>query len=141
MKIRQAVMAYLIHKNKIIFVKKKGNDVWELPAGGIENGETPKQSFYREMKEELNISSEHIHDVTVTDEVDEFTWPDNPNVVQKNQVIIAHVDEDADIEVDGEEIEEYDLVSKDEARTKTPWKNKNDMTKKVIETYIASKNL
>ena len=44
---------------KLLLIKrKKGNDPYYiLPGGGVESGETPKQTAIREVKEELGIGN------------------------------------------------------------------------------------
>lgn len=47
---------------EILFVKSKNSDIWGLPAGAIDLGETPAEAVIREVFEEtgLNISTEKI---------------------------------------------------------------------------------
>lgn len=56
---RKAVRCYLIKENKVVVIKyKKGNKkqgYYDIPGGKIEEGEVPKQTAYREMKEETGI--------------------------------------------------------------------------------------
>lgn len=53
-----SVKALLRHQNKFLVLKEtlhKG-DVWDLPGGKIEYGESPQQALHREVKEELDLS-------------------------------------------------------------------------------------
>ncbi len=42
-------------RHQLLFVEEKKNNGYELPGGGIENGETVKQALTRELQEELGI--------------------------------------------------------------------------------------
>jgi len=56
----QVVLLPRLQKNMIILVKVKrpviGTSTWELPAGGIESGETAQEGALRELEEETGIS-------------------------------------------------------------------------------------
>lgn len=48
----------IIEENKILLVqerKQKAYGLWNFPGGRVEDGETPEQAAYREIKEELDI--------------------------------------------------------------------------------------
>ena len=68
----------LLNKNNQIFVARRidnPKDFWQMPQGGIDNGETPLEAAYRELKEETSIKS-----VKIIQEIkDEITYnlPDN----------------------------------------------------------------
>ncbi|MSR86060.1 NUDIX hydrolase [Candidatus Woesearchaeota archaeon] len=42
----------IIEKNKVLLIRKKSNNWFEIPGGTIEAHETPQQTAIREMKEE-----------------------------------------------------------------------------------------
>lgn len=62
--IRKAVRCYLIKGNKVVVTKyKKGNKkegYYDIPGGKIEEGEIPKQTAIREMKEETGIDIKNL---------------------------------------------------------------------------------
>lgn len=62
--IRKAVRCYLIKDNEVVVTKyKKGNkkeEYYDIPGGKIEEGETPKQTAIREMKEETGIEIQNL---------------------------------------------------------------------------------
>ena len=76
--LRKGVGVVLLNKNNQIFVARRidnPKDFWQMPQGGIDNGETPLQAAYRELKEETSIKS-----VKIIQEIkDEITYnlPDN----------------------------------------------------------------
>lgn len=63
-KIRKAVRVFLIKDNQIVVTKyKKGNKkegYYDIPGGKIEEGEIPKQTAIREMKEETGIDIKNL---------------------------------------------------------------------------------
>ncbi|HZG04795.1 MAG TPA: NUDIX domain-containing protein [Streptomyces sp.] len=46
------VLVALWHRGRLLMVRVRGRDCWELPGGGIEPGETPRQAAVRELWEE-----------------------------------------------------------------------------------------
>ena len=62
--IRKAVRCYLIKGNEVVVAKyKKGNKkegYYDIPGGKIEEGESPKQTAIREMKEETGIEIQNL---------------------------------------------------------------------------------
>ena len=62
--IRKAVRCYLIKDNEVVVTKyKKGNKkegYYDIPGGKIEEGESPKQTAIREMKEETGINIQNL---------------------------------------------------------------------------------
>lgn len=62
--IRKAVRCYLIKDNEVVVTKyKKGNkkeEYYDIPGGKIEEGESPKQTAIREMKEETGIEIQNL---------------------------------------------------------------------------------
>ena len=43
-------------EDTMLFIEENGGGGFELPGGGIENGETARQALERELKEELNAN-------------------------------------------------------------------------------------
>jgi len=50
----------LINGNKILLLRrvKNGHEYWTVPGGGVEDGETEKETVRREMKEETGLDVE-----------------------------------------------------------------------------------
>jgi 8-oxo-dGTP pyrophosphatase MutT (NUDIX family) len=46
------VLVALWHGGRLLMVRVRGRDCWELPGGRIEPGETPRQAAVRELREE-----------------------------------------------------------------------------------------
>jgi putative (di)nucleoside polyphosphate hydrolase len=62
-KYRRGVGIMLINSHTEIFIARR-NDVpgetWQMPQGGIDRGETPKQAVFRELKEEIGTDNAEI---------------------------------------------------------------------------------
>lgn len=43
----------------MVFEKQAGRDSWDIPAGGLKNGETPEQALKRELCEEIGLKIDH----------------------------------------------------------------------------------
>ena len=46
--------------NKVLFAKRMAEDAWQFPQGGINEGESPEVAMYRELMEEVGLSSDHV---------------------------------------------------------------------------------
>ena len=66
-KVVSSVKALLQHNDRFLFLKETflDGDVWDLPGGKIEYGESPKEALLREVKEELDIHVEIVKSIGV----------------------------------------------------------------------------
>ncbi|MEB3767189.1 RNA pyrophosphohydrolase [Acinetobacter sp. MD2] len=51
---------------QVLWAKRIGHNAWQFPQGGIQYGETPEQALFRELKEEIGLSPEHVQIVAQT---------------------------------------------------------------------------
>lgn len=64
---RDRSQAFVCRNGKILLVEHimKGRDFFNLPGGGIEEGETPEQAALRELKEETNVTGKILRPLTI----------------------------------------------------------------------------
>lgn len=51
---------------RVFWARRVGQDAWQFPQGGIRFGESPEQALFRELKEEVGLSREHVDIMGVT---------------------------------------------------------------------------
>ena len=47
-------------KRQIFFAKRVGMLAWQFPQGGMKENETPEQTMYRELKEEIGLNPDDV---------------------------------------------------------------------------------
>jgi putative (di)nucleoside polyphosphate hydrolase len=54
----------LFHPQGLVFLGRRvgaeGPYQWQMPQGGVDRGETPKQAAYRELEEEVGVRAQHV---------------------------------------------------------------------------------
>lgn len=64
---RYGVGIILVNDNRqVFFAKRVGMPAWQFPQGGMQEEETPEQSMYRELKEEVGLNPEDVQIVAST---------------------------------------------------------------------------
>jgi 8-oxo-dGTP pyrophosphatase MutT (NUDIX family) len=58
-------------KKKILLVKRRDVQIWVIPGGGIEDGETPEEAAVREVKEENG------YEIEIVRKIAEYSWKGN----------------------------------------------------------------
>jgi putative (di)nucleoside polyphosphate hydrolase len=48
------------HNRQIFFAKRIGMPAWQFPQGGMQENETPLQTMFRELKEEIGLNPEDV---------------------------------------------------------------------------------
>ena len=46
-------------KGKVFWARRRGQDAWQFPQGGIQKNEEPIEAMYRELYEETGLSEGH----------------------------------------------------------------------------------
>ncbi len=91
--------------------KPRKNDAWQLPQGGVEEGETTKEAALREVQEEAGIAPRIIH---VSEHVYQYDFPKSyrrfrPDNVcgQRVEYVFALAQPDTQVQVDNDEIDDF----------------------------------
>ena len=54
------------HKGQVFWARRYGQHSWQYPQGGIDDGETPEQTMYRELEEEVGLKPEDVEILAVS---------------------------------------------------------------------------
>lgn len=140
MKFRQSV--YIILKKGDEFLVTKGNNAnlyfWNFPGGGIENGESALDAFYREAYEELGLAKDDFLEVKDTSLVNKYTWPDHIKKDkdfqgQEKRLMLGLVKSNINIDTSiTNEISEYKWVKKGDLKSILKFDDLADLALKVI---------
>ncbi|MFA7555535.1 MAG: RNA pyrophosphohydrolase [Spongiibacteraceae bacterium] len=53
-------------QGELLWARRVGQDAWQFPQGGIQQGETPQQALFRELKEEVGLTEQDVEVVACT---------------------------------------------------------------------------
>lgn len=53
---RPQIIGCLLYHKEILFAYSNEHELWQIPQGGIENGEHPEEAFTRELTEEIGAT-------------------------------------------------------------------------------------
>jgi len=74
----------LFHNDGLVFLGKRfgesGDYVWQMPQGGVDAGETPRDAAYREMEEEIGVRAEHAD---LLEETEDWLYYDFPHELRE----------------------------------------------------------
>ena len=55
-------------KGKVFWARRRGQDAWQFPQGGIQKNEEPIEAMYRELYEETGLSEGHVEVIGQTND-------------------------------------------------------------------------
>lgn len=53
-------------ENQVLWARRTGQNAWQFPQGGVQQGERLEEALFRELKEELGLESSHVRIEDVT---------------------------------------------------------------------------
>lgn len=53
-------------RGEILWAKRVGQDAWQFPQGGIQQGESPQQALFRELEEEIGLTAKDVEVIATT---------------------------------------------------------------------------
>ena len=120
------------HEVALIRVRNlKGKDVWALPKGGAEPGETGEESALREVREETGLNAEIVEPLESITYW--FLWP--PEQVRYKKTVHLYLMRalDGDISAHDDEVEEVRFVTLDEAARMATYRTDSQVLERVAE--------
>lgn len=48
------------HLSQVVWARRQGQYSWQFPQGGVNEGESPEETMYRELYEEVGLKPEHV---------------------------------------------------------------------------------
>ena len=66
----------LNQRNQVFWGKRLRSHSWQFPQGGIKHGETPEQAMYRELHEEVGLTTDHVRILARTRDWLRYEVPD-----------------------------------------------------------------
>lgn len=114
MRIREAVRVIAVRDEDVLLIRHSHDVNWNLPGGGIDEGEAVEETVARELAEELGVSQEDyelVH-VGLTSQF-RCNPPINGWDGQNNLLVVVSLAKDVEVVVDGEEVAEHCFGSLD----------------------------
>lgn len=112
---RKCVGIMVINNDNHILVGKRIDskyDAWQMPQGGIDEGETAKDAAFRELKEEIGTNnveiiaeSEHWHNYDIPDDLIPKFWNGKYRGQTQKWYLVKFLGEDSEINIETEEPE------------------------------------
>ena len=63
-------------RGQLLWAKRYAQNAWQFPQGGLDEGESPKQTMYRELYEEAGLKPEHVKILKQSDEWYRYRLPE-----------------------------------------------------------------
>ncbi len=139
MKMRKSVQAVVLAGKGgalLTFKKHPHKSFWELPGGGVKEGEKESDAILRELGEELGTRSFRI--LKELDLVHEYEWPEGVKRLRgfdgqkKKMFIVEFYGKKEEIKIDKRELDGYGIFGFKEAKEKLDFES----AKKVFEAAL-----
>ena len=127
-------------KVEVLVAKRNDVEAWQFPQGGIDDGESPKEALFRELKEEIGTDK-----IEIIAQMPEWLSYDFPKIIakkmypydgQKQKYFLVRLKKDAKINLNTEipEFDDYKFVKLGDV-FKYVKSFKRPVDKKVIEYF------
>ncbi|MFA6518881.1 MAG: NUDIX domain-containing protein [Candidatus Shapirobacteria bacterium] len=150
---RQSTSAVILDKSgRILIVQKSSykDNEWDIPGGGIIEGETPRNAIIRELNEELG--SDKFEVIKVSEQVDRYEWPDeviNKKIAENKSVyrgqervqfLVKFLGEEMDLKPQEEEIRNIKWVFLKELSTYLIFPNQTQKMEALLNEFGNEQN-
>lgn len=104
-------------KGELLWARRVGQDAWQFPQGGIQEGESPEQALFRELKEEVGLTDKDVEVMACTRGWLRYRLPQRllrrdskPLCIGQKQkwFLLRMLADDTDIRFDNDEKPEFD---------------------------------
>ena len=104
-------------KGELLWARRVGQDAWQFPQGGIQEGESAEQALFRELKEEVGLTEKDVEVVACTRGWLRYRLPQRllrrdakPLCIGQKQkwFLLRMLADDAEIRFDSDEQPEFD---------------------------------
>jgi putative (di)nucleoside polyphosphate hydrolase len=79
----------MFHREGLVFLGKRagaeGAYCWQMPQGGVDRGEKPRDAAFRELEEEIGVRAEHVDLLEETDDWLYYEFPTNVRIKLKQR--------------------------------------------------------
>lgn len=105
------------HRGRLFWARRIGQDAWQFPQGGIQEGEKPEESMFRELHEEIGLQAQHVEIIGTTKDWLSYRLPDRyvrhhcePLCIGQKQIwyLLRLVGSDHDVQLDCGHKPEFD---------------------------------
>lgn len=102
---------------QIFWAKRRGQDAWQFPQGGIDENEDPIDAMYRELEEETGLLKHHVELAGQTDDWLRYSIPKHlqrtrskPLCVGQKQIwfFLKLIGEESDVDLERSNKPEFD---------------------------------
>ncbi len=84
-KLQRTTTKAIIRNGSKVLLVKDNNNVWELPGGRIEFGESPEEALKRELKEELGAEK-----VSVGNPISTFSFVSKTDIAEYHFIVLVY---------------------------------------------------
>jgi len=146
---RKGANAFVVLGNEFLIVQKSnyGDNQWDVPGGGIDEGESVEEGMIRELTEELGTDKFEV--LGQSDIVNRYDWPDE--VIQqsfrkkgkwyggqdKYQFLVKFTGNKEDIKFQKDEIKKIKWITEEELKDHLVFEGQWENAKKVLNNFRA----
>lgn len=144
-KYRKGVSGIIIDENNEFLILQKPIyelDKWEFAGGGIDEGESPEEALFREIKEELSINSENLELVGQSKNPQIYLYPEVSIREEgtyigsrKERFVLRYFGDRSEITIQEEEISKVIWVKKNEFKEYLNFTNQYEEIMEVLKEF------